>query len=44
MKIKNFLILVLAFSFTLSSTFAYTEVNCSTNPVFSENNCGQCFD
>ncbi len=44
MKIKNLLIFVLAFSFTLSATFAYTEVNCSTNPVFSENNCGQCFD
>jgi hypothetical protein len=35
-------LVITAFSFSIASA-AYTEVDCSTDTVFEENACNQCF-
>lgn len=41
---KSLTVATLSCLFAMNSYGAYTEVNCSSDSVFSEYNCGQCFD
>lgn len=43
MKKKSALLLITSLVLTLSQVSAYDEVQCNTNPVFTENTCNQCF-
>ncbi len=44
MNTNKLLIWTIIFSLTLqSATAAYEEINCNTDPVFSQNSCNQCF-
>jgi hypothetical protein len=40
---KKILVTVSLLLVTTPSFAAYDEVECSTDPVFSENSCNQCF-
>jgi hypothetical protein len=40
---KKILLTVSLLAVTTPSFAAYTEVECSTDTVFSENSCNQCF-
>jgi hypothetical protein len=42
--VKKLLVSVSLFVMTVPSFAAYSEIDCSTDPVFSENSCNQCFD
>ncbi|MFK7780281.1 MAG: hypothetical protein QM490_03960 [Candidatus Gracilibacteria bacterium] len=41
---KKLLVFISLLMITLPSFSAYNEIECSTNPIFSENSCNQCFD
>lgn len=43
MKKISALLLITTLLLTVSQVRAYDEVECNTNPVFTENTCGQCF-
>ncbi len=45
MRKNKLLLITLITLLSLQTTFAsYPEIDCSTDPVFSENKCNQCFD
>lgn len=41
---KKIFVSILLLMITIPSFAAYNEIECSTNAVFSENSCNQCFD
>lgn len=44
MTIKKITLTILFFSLTSTWVFGYEEIECTTDPVFAENSCNQCFD
>lgn len=41
---KKLLVVTILLAITAQSFAAYDEIDCSTDPVFAENSCNQCFD
>ena len=44
MIFKKILAAAIVFSLGFGTTFAYEEINCSSDPSFKANSCNQCFD
>jgi hypothetical protein len=41
---KKILVLTSLLTITVPSFAAYNEIDCSSDPVFTQNACNQCFD